>query len=212
MIEATKSIGIIGAGKLGITLAQLALGAGYDTYIAGSGDPSKIALSVEVLAPGAVVMTRKEVSSRGDIIILALPLSKYRSLSSVALKGKLVIDATNHWWEIDGDRDGILNSSVSSSEEIQTYLPDSRVVKALNHMGYHHLHDEHRPVGANERKAIALAGDNAPDIETVSRLIDSLGFDPVFIGDLSMGRKLEPGGNVFGANVTVEKLRDLLAR
>ncbi|MFH5810573.1 NAD(P)-binding domain-containing protein [Companilactobacillus sp. FL22-1] len=55
-------IGIIGAGKLGLTLAKLALDSGYVVNIAGSGQPEKIELAISVLAPGAVAMTVAEVS------------------------------------------------------------------------------------------------------------------------------------------------------
>lgn len=207
-----KTIGILGAGKLGIVLAQLALKAGYSVYISGSGDPKKIALSVQVLATGAVAASSDEVAKHADIVVLAFPLSKHRQIPNKALAGKLVIDATNHWWEVDGPRDEFLKPDESSSEAIQDFLPQSRVVKALNHMGYHDLHDEARPAGESGRKAIAVAGNNKGDVETVSHIVDKLGFDPVYIGNLAAGRKLEPGGNVFGANVDAEELKSLLSR
>ncbi len=77
-------------------------------------------------------------------------------------------------------------------------------------MGYHHLHDEARPVGTAGRKAIAVAGDDSADVQTVSRLIDTLGFDPLPIGNLARGRKLEPGQPAFGANLAIEALAELL--
>ncbi len=205
-----KTIGILGAGKLGVVLSQLALKAGYDVYISGSGDPAKIALSIQVLAPGAIATTSEAVAKHADVVILAFPLSKYRQIPRDVLAGKLVIDATNHWWEVDGPRDDSLKPDESSSEAVQEFLSESRVVKALNHMGYHDLHDETRAHGVLERKAIAVAGDDKHDVETVSEIIDRLGFDPVYIGDLVTGRKLEPGGNVFGANVDVATLAALL--
>ena len=91
-----KTIGILGAGKLGIVLSQLALKAGYKVCIAGSGEPKKIALSVETLTPGAVATTAEAVAKVADVVILAFPLSKFRQISSRALAHKLVIDATNH--------------------------------------------------------------------------------------------------------------------
>ena len=211
-MEQIRTIGILGAGKLGIVLAQLALKAGYAVYIAGSGDPEKIRLSVEVLAPGAVVATSEEVARHSDGIILAFPLSKYRQVPKDALVGKLVIDATNHWWEVDGPRDDFLDPAQSSSEAIQDFLSGSRMVKALNHMGYHDLYDGAKLAGRKGRKAIAVAGDDKADVVVVSEIIDRLGFDPLFIGDLHEGYRLEPGHPAFGASVSRGELAEIIAQ
>jgi predicted dinucleotide-binding enzyme len=206
-----KTIGIIGAGKLGITLARIARHYGFDVNIAGSGGTEKIALTVEVLAPGAKAMSSEDVAKHSDAVILALPLGKFRTLPKQALEGKLVIDAMNYWWEVDGSRDDILPSGQSSSEAVQEFLTGSHVVKAFNHMGYHDLFDEHKPAGAPNRKAIAIAGDDSISVEAVSKLVDQLGFDPVVIGGLADGSKLEPGTNMFGANVDANGIRRLIS-
>jgi predicted dinucleotide-binding enzyme len=205
-----RTIGILGAGKVGIVLAQLARAAGYNVNIAGSQDASKIELTISVLVPGAVAMTSDEVATQSDIIIAAIPLGKYQELPAAALSGKIVIDAMNYWWEVDGDRDDLTSTTISSSEVVQLFLSESRVVKAFNHVGYHDLYDGTRPVGADDRKAIAIAGDRNEDVELVSNIVDDFGFDPVYIGNLAQGRLLQPGGTVFGAHVNSKVLKHML--
>ncbi|MGA1838235.1 NADPH-dependent F420 reductase [Herbiconiux sp. 11R-BC] len=206
------TVGILGAGKVGTVLSRLLLAAGYRVLIAGSGSPAKIALIIDVLAPGARATTAEEVARESDIVILTLPLGKYRSIPAELLRGKLVVDAMNYWWEVDGIRDDLDDPRVSTSELVQAFLPGSRVVKAFNHMGYHDLDEGPTPAGTPGRKAIGIAGDDEHALAEVSALVDASGFDPVRVGSLHESIALEPHSELFGANLTADGVQDAASR
>jgi predicted dinucleotide-binding enzyme len=206
------TVGILGAGKVGTVLARLALAAGYRVLIASSRPPAAIELTIDVLAHGAVATTASDAAERADLVILALPLGKALASGSGAsglpleeLRGKLVIDAMNYWWEVDGIRDDL--AEADTSRLVSAILPESVVVKAFNHMGYHDLDEGARAAGDPQRKAIALSGDDAKAKATVAGFIDSLGFDPVDLGPLSEGEVLQPGRPLFGANLPASEIR-----
>lgn len=202
------TLGIIGAGRLGTVLARLAASAGYRVLVATAKRPALIAPAMT--AVGAEAASIDTVIAESDAVILALPLGRYRTLPAESLRDVLVIDAMNYWWAADGVRDDLSDSRTSTSELVQEHLPGARVVKALSHMGYQDLDDESRPAGTLGRKAIAIAGDDAADLETVSTIVDALGFDPVVAGPLAASIMLEPGSELFGADVDADQLREML--
>ncbi|GAA3944331.1 NADPH-dependent F420 reductase [Microbacterium soli] len=203
-----RTLGIIGAGRLGGAIAQLAVAAGLRVRVAHSGDAGSIAPAMAAI--GASAGSVDGVIAGADAVLLALPLSGFRTLPVAGLRGMLVIDAMNFWWGSDGIRPDLNDPRTSTSELVQEFLTGARVVKALGHMGYQDLVDEARPAGAAGRKAIAIAGDGEDDVAAVAGLVDDLGFDPVIAGPLASGIMLEPGAEAFGADVEAAELRAML--
>jgi predicted dinucleotide-binding enzyme len=188
-------LGIVGAGKLGTTIARAAVAAGYDVGLSGSGPAEEIALTVEVLAPGARAMTTGDVVRHADVVVLAVPTHRFRELPGDLFAGKVLVDAMNYWPPVDGDDSELAAAAEGTSAVVQAHFPSARVVKSLNQLGYHELDELGRPAGASDRIAIGAAGEDRVAVRAVMRLVDRLGFDAVDAGPLGNGVALEPGGS-----------------
>ena len=205
-------LGIVGAGKFGTTLARAAVAAGFDVVISGSGSAEDIALTVDVLAPGAHAATTDEVVRHADIIVLAVPTHRFRELPRDLFAGKILIDAMNYWQPVDGDDPELTTAPDGTSMIVQERFPTARVVKSLNQLGYHQLEENQRAKGAADRIAIGAAGDDRLAVRKVMRLLDRLGFDPVDTGPLKNGLALEPDGSPIAATYNADQLAKLVAQ
>ena len=205
-------LGIVGAGKLGTTIARAAVAAGYDVGLSGSGPAEDIALTVEVLAPGARAMTTGDVVRHADVVVLAVPTHRFRELPGDLFAGKVLVDAMNYWPPVDGDDRELATAADGTSAVVQAHFPSARVVKSLNQLGYHELDEHHRPKGAPDRVAVGAAGDDRLAVREVMRLVDRIGFDPVDVGPLENGLALEPDGSPFAATYTADELSRLVSR
>lgn len=206
--DSPATIAILGAGKLGTVLARRSTAAGYRTLIAGSGAADRIALITEVLAPEARPVTGAEAAVEADIVILALPLSRRAQIPRAALAGKVVIDAMNYWPAVDGPMPEF--DGYPSSPTVARELPDARVVRAFSHLDYHQLDTDHRPAGATDRHAIAIAGDDADAVRIVAEVVDAFGFDAVDAGRLADSDRFGPGTAMFGTSTTRDHVQELL--
>lgn len=204
-----KVIGILGAGRVGTAIARRALAAGFEVRVASSRPASEIALVLQFTASGAIASDAEALIAASDIIVLALPLSKYRSLPAEKLKGRIVIDALNYWAPTDGTLPEF-EGAPSSSEVIADYLPGARLVRSFNHMGYHEMDGEARPAGDPDRRAMALAGEDAGARAVVAGFIDRIGFDPVDAGGLASARGFAIGTPIFGAGMARDELQATL--
>jgi predicted dinucleotide-binding enzyme len=183
---------------------------GYDVAISGSGPAERIALIVEVLAPGARAVSTSEAVRHAGLIVLAIPMHRFRDLPRDLFAGKVLVDAMNYWEEIDGVDEEVTTASEGTSAVVQRRFRSARVVKSLNHLGYYELDVGRRPPGTPGRIAIAAAGDDRGAVAAVLQLIDRLGFDAVDAGPLEAGVALQPDGAVFGVSYSSVELSSRL--
>ena len=204
-------LGVMGPGKIGRALARTALRRGLEVRVSGRAPAAALAAAL----PGAHPVEVAELASTCEVVAITVPLHVALTLDPATLHGAVVIDATNPWGEADaaavaaarrtlGDAEGLL----STSELLAAHLPGARVVKTLNHIGYHDVEDQGREGGDPHRRAIALAADDPQAADAVAALLHRIGFEPVRVGTLAAGRQLEPGAGLFAGWSTSEELSE----
>jgi len=209
--DAVGTVGILGAGKLGTVLARLAVAAGYRVLVAASGTPERIALTLSVMAPGAVPVSAADAVA-ADVVVLALPLHRLPTLDAAALRGRVVVDATNHWEDVDGPLPEFVGDARGTSAVVQDLLPGARIVKAFSHVGYHDLAELAGAGMGGSRVALGIASDDEAAAAVVASFVERLGFEAVPIGELARGWTLQAHSPVFGATMTRDDLVETVSR
>ncbi|MFE9576032.1 NADPH-dependent F420 reductase [Nocardia sp. NPDC006044] len=219
------TLGLIGSGNIGSTVARLAIAAGLDVVLSNSRGPQTLADLVTELGPRARAATADEAAAAGDIVVVTVPLRNYRQVPVAPLAGKVVIDTNNYYPDRDGTFPELEDGSTTSSELLQKHLPTSKVVKAFNNIYFAHLGQLARPIGSPERTALPIAGDDADAKAAAAQLLDVLGYDTVDVGPLSESWRFQVSTPVYadvyasalpfwendGAPADAAKIRALLA-
>jgi predicted dinucleotide-binding enzyme len=193
------TIGFIGSGKIGSTVARLAVGAGHDVVLSNSRGPDTLAGLVSELGPRARAGTTEEAAAAGDLVVVTIPLKAYGEVPAAPLAGKPVLDTMNYYPQRDGSIAELDDGSAISSELLQRHLPDSYVVKVFNNINFAHLATLGRPSGDADRSALAIAGDDADAKARVTRFLDSIGYDAYDVGPLVEGWRFQVGAPAYGA-------------
>ena len=205
------TIGFIGAGHIGSQVARLAIKSGYDVIISNSRGPETLSDLVAELGPRARAATPAEVAAAADLVVVTIPLKAYKTVPAAPLAGKIVIDTNNYYPQRDGQIPELDTDSATSSELLQAHLPKSKVVKAFNHIYAAQLTTDGTPPGTPNRRALAIAGDDAGAKKAVTELLDLFGFDTVDVGSLKDSWRIQPGTPGYGPQRNAEGLRADLA-
>lgn len=202
-------IGIIGSGNVGSALGRVWAKAGHEVMFSSRNIEHDKQLASEIGA-NSRAGTPQQAASFGDVVVVSVP---YRALPELGkslastLKGKVVIDTCNPFPGRDGD---IANwarekgAGLASAE----LLPGARIVRAFNAVGAARMGTAHETPG---RIGMPIAGDDKGAIALASRLIRDIGYEPILIGGLEMGKHLMPGTPLAGEH-SPDKIRQIAAK
>ena len=192
------TVGIIGSGMIGGTVARLSVAAGHHVVLSNSRGPETLKDLVAELGPLATAATGPQAATAGDIVVVSVPVKAYPHLPAEALAGKVILDTGNYYPQRDGKIADLDNGSLTCSGLLQRQLPDSTVVKVFNNIFFKHLQSLRRPAGAADRTFLPIAGDDPDAKSAVTAFLESIGYGTVDAGPLAEGWRQQPGTPVYG--------------
>jgi 8-hydroxy-5-deazaflavin:NADPH oxidoreductase len=192
------TVGIIGSGMIGGTVARLSVAAGHRVVVSNSRGPETLAELAAELGPLATAGTADQAAEAGDLVVVSVPVKAFGEISVKPLAGKPVLDTGNYYPQRDGHLAELDTGALTSSGLLQRDLPDAQVVKVFNNIFFRHLASLARPRGAEDRSALPIAGDSAAAKAAVTAFLDSIGYDAVDAGPIADSWRQEPGTPVYG--------------
>jgi predicted dinucleotide-binding enzyme len=185
MMQNVKSVGIIGAGRIGRAMAQTALRAGRQVVIANRRGPQSLTSLVQELGVGVTAGTVQDASA-ADIVVLAVMWPDVpQAVEGVDWTGRIVIDPTNDFDSSDLD-------GRTSSEVVADLVTPAPVVKVANTLGAAVLGSD--PHEAGGQRVIFLSGDDVDAKSEVAALFEEAGFFAVDLGGLREGGRMQQVG------------------
>ncbi len=175
------NIAIVGAGRVGVALAQAFARAGH-------------AVTFGVRAPDAAKPDERsiaEASAAAETVVLAVPFDAVADVIAAGggFAGKILVDATNPLGMREGELALTMGFDTSGAERIASLAPHAHVFKAFNQSGFENLGDAR---AYRQRPSMFVAGDNTTLKPAVLRLVSDAGFEAIDAGGLRAARLLEP--------------------
>jgi predicted dinucleotide-binding enzyme len=193
------TLGFIGSGMIGGTVARLSVAAGHQVVLSNSRGPETLKDLAGELGPLARAATSEEAGAAGELVVVSVPLHACPHLPAGSLAGHTVLDTGNYYPQRDDQIPEIDSGSLTSSAWLQRQLPGAEVVNVFNNIYYKHLRSLARPAGAADRSYLPIAGDDATAKAAVTEFLDSIGYGAVDAGTLAESWRQEPGSPAYGA-------------
>jgi 8-hydroxy-5-deazaflavin:NADPH oxidoreductase len=181
-----KSVGLIGAGRIGQAIAQIALRAGRQVVISNSQGPQSLTSLVEELGEGVTAGTVEDAAAADIVVVAVMWPDVPGAVEGLQWDGRIVIDPTNDFNPSDLD-------GRTSSEVVADLVAPARVVKAGNTLGAPILGSD--PHEAGGQRMIFISGDDAEAKADVVALFDEAGFFVIDLGGLREGGQMQQFGS-----------------
>jgi 8-hydroxy-5-deazaflavin:NADPH oxidoreductase len=192
------TVGLIGSGHIGGTVARLSVAAGHQVVLSNSRGPETLQELVAELGPLARAATPAEAAMAGDLVVVSVPVLAFGKMPAGALAGQVTMDTCNYYPQRDGQLAELDSGALTSSALLQRELPGAAVVKVFNNIFWKHLRSLSRPDGGPTRSFLPIAGDDAAAKSAVTEFLDSIGWGAVDAGTLAGSWRQQPGTPVYG--------------
>jgi len=184
-------IGILGSGYAGQTLGRGFATRGHEVRI-GTRDPAKLEAWLAEIGPLATVTSGTECARWADLIVISIRGTAVEDVLRAAgiehFAGKLVIDASDPL-VFDSGRPGLFVGTTDSlGERVQRWLPEARVVKALNTVFAAVMVE---PTLSGGDPDMFIAGNDPDAKQRVRALLAAFGWSVIDLGDIQNARWLE---------------------
>ncbi|MEK4436205.1 NADPH-dependent F420 reductase [Paenibacillus sp. FSL K6-2862] len=201
--------GIIGAGPIALSISKKLVNNNHDVKIADARDIERLKGKPINAKPVTVV----DVISNIDVLIISIPLHALPTIRSVVEKAAdevIVVDTSNYYPQMGVKIDEIENGMVESVW-VTKQLGRS-IIKAFNNLLAYTLEHEGTPEGSSHRIAVAIAGDDIQQKQTMMSIVSELGFDTVDSGNLNNSWRQQPGTPAYCTELTKEELNEALQK
>ncbi len=207
-------IAIIGSGNIGGNLGLHWSQAGHEVLFSSRHPDQLKDLVNRAKGSAKAVSVAKAFEANVDVYLLAVPFKAIDELAETyagEFGGKVLIDATNPYPERDGDMaQKIKDSNRNASEYTAMKFSTALTAKAFNTIYADHL--KGRAFRDSDKLAIPFAAQGNKAKETTQQLIENIGFDAVYIGDLSLTHIMDPDQKLYGKSTNAAGLRKMLDR
>jgi len=205
-------IGIIGSGNIGGNLGKHWAKAGHNVLFS-SRHPEELKSLVKEAGGNAEALSVKHTfEANADVYLLAVPfkaIDKISELYAGEYGNKVIIDATNPYPERDGEMAlKVRNANYNASEYTAMKFATAKTAKAFNTIYAEHLRD--RAFRDVDKLTIPYAAQDKESKAVVRQLIEDIGFDSLYIGNLSDTRIMDPDQVIYGKSLQRNELKELV--